>query len=71
MTHQFLLISLAILVRAFITHVCGEGLRLMLEYVAPGIPPPVCIAVGLLAGVVVVELVIAIWRRRNGPHDPP
>jgi hypothetical protein len=27
--------------------------------------------VGLLTGVVLVELVIATWRRRNGPHEPP
>jgi len=71
MTHQFLLILLVTLARALTAHACGEGLRLILEYVAPGIPPPVCIVVGLLTGVVLVELVIATWRRRNGPHEPP
>jgi len=69
MTHQFLLISLATLPRAFIARACGEGLRLILEHVAPGIPPPVCIMVDLLTGVVLVEFVIAIWRRRNGPRQ--
>ena len=62
---------LATLARALIAHACGEGLRLVLEHVAPGIPPPVCIVVGLLTGVVLVELLIAIGRRRNGPHEPP
>jgi hypothetical protein len=69
MTHQFLLIPLATFVRALIAHACGEGLRLVLEHVAPGVPPPVCIVVGLLTGVGLVELVIAIWHRRNGPRQ--
>jgi hypothetical protein len=61
---------LATLARALVAHACGEALRLLLEHVAPGMPPLVCIAVGLLTGVTLVELIVTIWHRRSGPHDP-
>ncbi len=70
MLGRFLTALFATLARALIAHACGEALRLVLEYVAPGMPPLVCIAVGLLTGVTLVELVVTIWHRRNGPHDP-
>ena len=48
MLGSFFVTLLATLARAFIAHACGEGLRLVLEYVAPGVPPPVCIVVGMV-----------------------
>jgi len=69
MLGSFFATLLATLARALIAHGCGEALRLVLEYIAPGMPPPVCIVVGLLTGVLLVELVIAIWHRRNGPRQ--
>jgi hypothetical protein len=69
MTYKFLLILLATVARALMAHTCGEGLRLAFEYGAPNTPPPLCLALGLLAGVML--LAVTIWRRRDDPRDPP
>jgi hypothetical protein len=59
----------AAVARALITHICGEALRRMMEDLAPDLPHPLCIAIGLLLGVLLVEITERFWRCRGGPHD--
>jgi hypothetical protein len=71
MTYQFLIALLATLARALTAHACGEALRFTLEYLAPNMPPLICIVIGLVLGIALIEIAVTVWRRRDGRPDPP
>ncbi len=66
MNYHLLVTLLIAAARALLAHGCGEALRLFLHYLAPGIPPLVCIAIGVALGVTLIEMAAMLWRRGTG-----
>jgi hypothetical protein len=71
MNYHLLVTLLIALARALLAHGCGEALRLFLHCLAPGIPPLICVAIGLALGVMLIEVAAMLWRRRAAAHDVP
>jgi hypothetical protein len=71
MSRYFLVLLLVAFARALLAHVCGEVLRLFLQYLAPSIPPLVCIGIGLVLGVALVEIAAMLWHRGTGSNEDP
>jgi xanthine/uracil permease len=69
MTRHFLVAMLAILARALLAHGCGEVLRLFFQYLAPHMPPVVCVGMGLTLSVILVEIAATLWRRGTGSNE--
>jgi hypothetical protein len=65
MTRLFILAFAATLARALLAHSLAEVFRMILEYVLPGAPLLVYLAIGLLLGVAVVEVAEMLWHRRS------
>ena len=59
MSGPFLTILLATLARAIIAHACG--------YLVPNVPPLICLVIGPVLGIALIEIAVTVWRRRDGP----
>jgi hypothetical protein len=70
MTRFFLINGFTTLVRALLAHGCGEAFRFLLDRIAPDMPPLVGVAIGLILGVVLIELVALLWRRYEAADAP-
>jgi hypothetical protein len=57
------------LARALLVHVCAELVRFVLTTAAPDLPALVCIAIGLVLGVAVVEIAVMLLGRATGPRS--
>ena len=68
MTRLFLFDLLATLTRALLADGCGKAFRMILDYFMPGMPPLAALAVGLVLGVILVEVAAMLWRRRMGSN---
>ena len=66
MTRTFIIALLATIARALLAAGCGEVLKALLAQIAPGMPPPMCIAIGLVVSVILIEIAAAHLRRRRG-----
>ena len=72
MTTRFLFLALlATFARALLAHGCGEAFRMILAHFAPGMPPVLCIAIGLVLGVILIEIVALLWHRHTGSNVDP
>jgi len=63
MTRYFITLLLVTIARALLAHGCGELIRIILARVAPGLPPLIALAVGLVLGVALIEIAVALWHR--------
>ena len=59
---------LVTLARALLVQACAEMVRFALTTMAPDIPALVCIVIGLVLGVAVVEIAVMLWHRGTGPQ---
>ena len=69
MTHAFIIALLVTLARALLAAGCGELLQMLLAQIAPGMPRPMCITIGLVLGVIIIEIAASPWHWRSGERD--
>jgi hypothetical protein len=65
MTRHYFALLLFAIARAFLAHGCGELMRSILARVAPGLPPLFALAVGLVLGVVLVDVATVLRHREK------